>query len=301
VTVLGRGSGVVGGTVSTELTREELHELLLDGFLPECEPGDRPAERRKVGLRTFGLDYAADPALTRHLAAFITRHGVRDEDGAVYFPTAMLFNGGVTRSALFRERILDVIRSWMSGDGAGIRTLETGEPDLAVALGAAWYGRARRHGGVRIRAGSPRSYYIGVESSLPAVPGFAPPVEALCVVSFGMEEGTSATVEAVDLGLVVGEPTEFRFYTSTCRPQDGVGDRLDSWDPGEIEELSPLVAELPAGDGEASAIGTVVPVGITSELNEIGTVSLACRDLRGTGNWRLEFELRGDEENTVPS
>jgi hypothetical protein len=150
----------------------------------------------------------------------------------------------------------------------------------------------QRDGGVRIKSGSARSYYIGVESSLPAVPGFAPPVEALCVVPFGMEEGTRAEIPAQGIGLVVGEPTDFRFFSSTCRPEDAGGQVLAHWDPEEVEELPPLVAELPADAGGSAPIGTMVPVSLEAVLTEVGTLQLWCLDTRGGGRWKLEFDIR---------
>ncbi|MBN2449876.1 MAG: Hsp70 family protein [Lentisphaeria bacterium] len=298
--ILGRGSGVVGGTVTVELTAAELRELLIDGFFPVCGLTDKPGERRRAGLRTFGLDYAADPAITRHLAAFIDAHSFRDGAGNPMLPTAILFNGGVTKSAVLQERVLEVVGEWNAGSASRVTVLEQADADLSVAQGAAWYGSVQRSGGVRIRAGSARSYYIGVESSLPAVPGFAPPVEAVCVVGFGLEEGSTVDVPAEGIGLVVGEPTEFRFFSSTVRPDDAIGAVLTSWREGELTEMPPLVAELPVEEGRAAPIGTLVPVRLRTVLTEIGTLQLWCDDVRSESTWKLEFELRGNDPATQP-
>ncbi|NLF19605.1 MAG: Hsp70 family protein [Lentisphaerae bacterium] len=298
LTVLGRGSSVIAGTLSTRIDAAELESLLLDGFFPPCDITDKPAERRKVGLRAFGLDYAADPALTRHLAAFIDRHSFRDASGRPMLPTAILFNGGVTKSPACRRRILEALQGWNAAAPRAAAVLEQGDPDLAVAAGAAWYATVQRQGGVRIKAGSARAYYLGVESPLPAVPGFAPPVDGLCVVSIGLEEGSSVDVGAEGLGLVVGEPTEFRFFSSTVRRQDAVGDVLGEAAVAELDELPPLVAELPVEADKASPIGTLVPVRLRTELTEIGTLQLWCDDARGGQSWKLEFELRGQDADT---
>lgn len=295
LTVLGRGSSVIAGTIKTEITAVEMEALLVDGFFPRCAITDKPAERRKVGLRAFGLDYAADPALTRHLAAFIDRHSFRDATGNPMLPTAVLFNGGVTKSRAFQERVTAVLQEWNARSDRGVDVLKQGDPDLSVACGAAWYATVQRQGGVRIKAGSARSYYIGVESALPAVPGFVPPMDALCVVAFGLEEGSSAEVGAEGIGLVVGEPTEFRFFSSTVRPEDTVGTVLSEWGADELGELPPLVAELPVEEGRTSPIGTLVPVRLRSVLTEIGTLQLWCDDARGGQSWKLEFELRGND------
>jgi len=295
LTILGRGSGVIAGTLKTEVTPEEMQALLLDGFFPRCEVSDKPAERRKVGLRAFGLDYAADPALTRHLAAFIDRHSFRDAAGRPMLPTAVLFNGGVTKSEAFQGRVLEVLRHWSAQNERQTAVLSQVDPDLAVARGAAWYATVQRQGGVRIKAGSARSYYLGIESALPAVPGFATPMDALCVVAFGMEEGTSMEIAAEGIGLVVGEPTEFRFFSSTVRPDDRVGNVLPEWGDDELVELPALVAELPVEEGKTSPIGTLVPVRLRAVLTEIGTLQLWCDDARGGQGWKLEFELRGND------
>ncbi len=292
LTILGRGTGVVGGSLTVELTATEMRECLVDGFFPVCAITEVAAERRRVGLRSFGLDYAADPAVTRHIAGFVNQHSFRDAEGRPLLPAAVLFNGGVTKSPIFRERILEVLRAWGAEGGQSPTVLQEADADLAVAVGAAWYGTVQRDGGVRIKSGSARSYYIGVESSLPAVPGFAPPLEALCVVNFGLEEGSSVAVPAAGLGLVVGETTEFRFYSSTSRPADAVGQVLPDWVPGELVELPPLVAELPVEAGGAKPIGTLAPVTLETVLTEVGTLQLWCHDLRGSGRWKLEFDLR---------
>jgi molecular chaperone DnaK (HSP70) len=295
LTILGRGSSLIGGTLKTEVTAAEMEALLVDGFFPRCAVTDKPAERRKVGLRAFGLDYAADPALTRHLAAFLDRHSFRDATGNPMLPTAVLFNGGVTRSTAFQARVVEVLEQWNAGRAGGVHLLTQADPDLAVACGAAWYAAVQRHGGVRIRAGSARAYYLGIESAMPAVPGFAAPLEALCVVAFGLEEGSSVEIGAEGIGLVVGEPTEFRFFSSTVRRDDAVGTVLSEWSRDDLEELPPLVAELPVEEGRTSPIGTLVPVRLRTVLTEIGTLQLWCDDTRGGQSWKLEFELRGND------
>jgi molecular chaperone DnaK (HSP70) len=296
LTILGRGSGIIGSTITTELTPADLQTHLLDGFFPNCEIHETPAVRRKMGLRTLGLDYASDPAITKHLAEFLSRDCNSDAGGQPRLPTAVLFNGGVAKSETFRQRIIKVLERWEAEEGQQATVLNSVDLDLAVAYGAAWYGHVRREGGIRIKSGSARSYYLGIESTMPAVPGFAPPVEGLCTVNFGMEEGTSAEIPAAGIGLVVGEPTEFRFFSSTQRPDDAIGTVLEVDD---LEEMPPLVAELPADEALGSAIGTLVPVRLRSELTEIGTLQIWCQALQGDQRWKLEFEIR--DSATSPS
>jgi molecular chaperone DnaK (HSP70) len=292
VTVLGRGSKVIGGAVKTELTREMLRAVLIDGFLPACAPTDLPARGRRVGLTEIGLPYAADPGITRHLARFLTQQaGSLHTGGTTIFPSAVLFNGGVFKAAELRRRVLEVLSAWA---GRPIPELESSDLDLAVAHGAAYYGQVRRGRGVRIRGGVPRSYYVGLETAAPAVPGVAPPIKALCVVPMGMEEGTESDVPGPELGLVVGHPTEFRFLGSTTRREDPVGAILERWNADELQEMAPLETALAADDGNA---GEVVPVRLHAHVTEVGTLDLWCRSTRDDRRWKLEFNVRESPED----
>jgi molecular chaperone DnaK (HSP70) len=292
VAVLGRGSKVIGGSVKTELTREMLRSVLIDGFLPSCAPTDQPARGRRVGLTEIGLPYAADPAITRHLARFLTQQaGSLHTGGTTILPSAVLFNGGVFKAAELRRRVLEVLSGWA---GRPVPELESSDLDLAVAHGAAYYGQVRRGRGVRIRGGVPRSYYVGLETAAPAVPGVAPPIKALCVVPMGMEEGTEADVPGPELGLVVGHPTEFRFLGSTTRREDPVGTILERWNPEELQEMAPLETALAAEDGNA---GEVVPVRLHAHVTEVGTLDLWCRSTRDDRRWKLEFNVRESPED----
>ena len=287
VSVLGRGSKVIGGAVKTELTRATLTTVLLDGFMPRCEPTDQPARGRRVGLTEIGLPYAADPAVTRHLARFLGRQaGSLHTGGASIRPSAVLFNGGVFKSSELRARVIEVLTSWA---GAPVPALAASDLDLAVAFGAAYYGQVRRGKGVRIRGGAPRSYYIGIESSTLAVPGVTPPIKALCVVPMGMEEGTETDVPGPEFGLVVGAPAEFRFLGSTTRRDDPVGLVLERWAADELQELTPVETALSAEDGTPDE---TVPVRLHSRLNEVGTLELWCHSTRDERRWKLEYNVR---------
>ncbi|MDT8389768.1 MAG: Hsp70 family protein [Lentisphaeria bacterium] len=292
LTVLGRGTGVVGGSLSVELTRDEMNACLVDGFFPLCDITDTPRERRRMGLRSFGLSYASDPAVTKYVAGFINKHSFKNAQGYPLLPAAVLFNGGVSKSDIFRDRVLETLRAWGKMTGQEPETLMESDPDMAVGVGAAWYGWVRRSGGVRIKSGAARSYYLGVESSVPAVPGFTPPMDALCVLSFGMEEGSSAEVPVNGLGLVVGEPTEFRFFSSSSRQHDTVGQTLTGNWGDDLVELPPLVAELPVEAGGNAPLGSLVPVNLEVDFTEVGTLQVWCLDTRGGGRWKLEFNAR---------
>jgi molecular chaperone DnaK (HSP70) len=281
VVVLGRSRKVVGGAVRTDVGRDEVRATLVDGFLPVAAADERPREARRSGLQEIGLPYAADPAITRHVAAFLARHREVAPEG----PSAVLFNGGVMKAAGLRTRMLDVLADWRGGD---VRILAGTHPDLAVAEGAAVYGLARRGRGVRIRGGTARAYYVGVETPAPAVPGVAAPLKAVCLAPFGMEEGTEVELPGMELGLVVGVPAEFRFFASSVRRTDQPGTVVEGWEPGDVEEISPFDVTL-AGEGAA---GTSVPVRLHAHLTEVGTLELWCVAREGDRRWKVEFNVR---------
>ena len=304
ISVPSRGASLFAGTISTSLRRDTLETVLLDGFFPLTGMAEHPARRRQMGLKEFGLDYAADPALSKHLAWFLARSfrntqgsevlsrlvatRVRERDGVQFvYPTAILFNGGVFKAAPLRHRILEILSRW---DSAGIHELPESDFDLAVAKGAAVYARTRMTGeGIRIKAGIARSYYIGLESSMPAVPGMAPPLKAVCVVPQGMEEGSEESLTGEEFGLVTGELVEFRFYSSTVRAGDKVGDLVESEE--DLEETASLQLDLPPLEGGQ---GTMIPVRLHCVVTELGTLELWMRHEPSGRQWKLEFNVRGE-------
>jgi molecular chaperone DnaK (HSP70) len=300
----GRGSSLIGGTLKAELTRDELTRVLTDGFFPDVAVTDLPKTARASGLAQIALPYAQDAGITRHLAAFLTRQAkalssahdtpVKIAGNTFVQPTAILFNGGVFKSSILKQRVIDVLNRWLAADGgAAAKELEGADLDLAVARGAAYYGWARHGHGLRIRGGTGRAYYVGIETAMPAVPGMEPPVRALCVAPFGMEEGTTADIPPQEFGLVVGEPTRFRFFSSSVRRDDAVGTMLD--DPAisdEFEEVAPIESTLPA---TAETAGRLVPVNLQAAVTEIGTLELRCLEKNGRGRWKLELNVRMKE------
>ncbi len=303
VTVPSRGSSLFASTVSTWLERAMLEQVVLDGFLEMTPAGDMPQETGGAALREFGLPYATDPVISKHLARFLARSLknvraseslaalVRPESmaGDLLMPDAVLFNGGVFKAEPVRKRVLDLLSSW---SGSPVRALEGDEPDLAVAKGAAFYGRNRATGhGIRIKAGTARSYYIGLETSMPAVPGFKPPVKALCVVPQGMEEGSECLIEGREFGLVTGKPASFRFFSSEIRSGDEPGEILPNAER-ELEETSRIEVNLPAMEGFAE--GQVVPVKIDAVVTELGNLELWMKHTGSDRRWKVEFQVRMD-------
>ena len=272
VTVMGRGRSVVGGAVSIPVTAADVRASLFDGFFPVV-PYDAEPARQKAGLQEMGLPYVADPAITRHLAAFVRQQlppgGVID---------AILFNGGVFQPESVRDRLLEVLRTWFP---AGWKPLLLTSPslDLAVAWGAAYSAWLKFTGGKRIGGGIPRSYYVGV-----AGPDGAPGV--LCVVPRSLEEGREISLPKPELELAIGEPVSFPLYTSTVRGDDKPGDILPPGD--QFLQLPPLHTILRGGK---RAGAKRVPVTLAAKSTELGTLELACVSREGN-RWRLEFNVR---------
>jgi hypothetical protein len=300
IVVPSRGSKLIGGSIRTELTRDEVTTFILDGFFPAVDAAARPAVRTRAGLTQLGLPYAQDAGITRHLAAFLARQvgatselegyaGKHSADATFLHPTAVLFNGGVFKSELLAQRVMNTLNDWLYMEGAEpSRMLGGADLDLAVARGAAYYSYVRRGSGVRIRGGTARAYYVAIESSMPAIPGMEPPIQALCVAPFGMEEGSEIELPNQEFGLVVGEPVQFRFFGSSVRRQDQIGDVLDFWGPEELIELNEIQATL---SPEGRQPGDVVQVRLHAMATESGTLELLAVANDGQ-RWKVEFDVR---------
>ena len=286
VTIAARGSSLMGGSSRVDLTRDEVTTTITDGFFPVVAASARPAVRARAALTEVGLPYASDPAVTKHLAAFISRHELAR-------PTALLFNGGVLKAPRLRDRLVETLASWRTAGGDDApRVLDGADLDLGVARGAVAFGLAKHGRGVRIRGGTARAYYVGFESAVPAVPGMEPPLTALCVAPFGMEEGSEAAMPADVLGAVVGENVRFRFFGSTTRKSDAAGVKLESWGAGELDELPPIEMMLPA---EGRRDGDVVPVRLRAEVTPTGTLVLDAVPVSPRvpdERWRVELSVR---------
>lgn len=299
IAIAGKGSKLVGSTLRAEVTRDEVTQAIVEGFFPVVGADARPAQRARAALTQLGLPYAQDPGVTRHLAALLARHADALEKiggaktGKMLRPSTILFNGGVMKSPVLRDRLAACVDAWLESDGASkARVLEGADLDLAVARGAAAYALARKGRGIRIRGGTARAYYVGIEGAVPAVPGVQPPITALCVAPVGMEEGTSVEVAGEELGVVVGERVRFRFFGSTVRRKDEVGKALERWKGDELEELAPIEVDLPA---EGRAEGDVVPVKLRSSVTEVGTLLLEAVPLqprKKDERWKVELSVR---------
>ena len=302
IVVPSRGSALIGGTLRTALTRDEVARTLVEGFFPKVEASARPAAQTRAGLTTIGLPYAKDARITAHLAAFLAKQvnateelqGFAPKPEANFIhPTALLLNGGVFKSDSLARRLLEVLNHWLQSDDAPpARLLAGADLDLAVARGAAYYGYVRKGKGVRIRGGTAAAYYVGVESAMPSVPGFPTPLEALCIAPFGMEEGTGVELPHDEFGLVVGEPVRFRFFGSNVRREDQAGVRLDEWTADELQELNEIEVNLSSA---ARRAGEVVPVNLAAHVTEVGTLQLEAVATDNQERWKVEFDVRAGE------
>lgn len=300
--IANRGSSLIGGTLRTELTRGEVNHVLVEGFLPQVPASARPVVKPRTGLRTSGLPYAQDASISRHLAAFLAKQqnaageleGIKLADNATFIhPTAVLFNGGVLKAEALSNRLMEVLNGWLETEHAPhARLLAGNDLDLAVARGATYYGFVRKGKGVRIKGGAAASYYVGIESAMPSVPGIPPEIQALCIAPFGMEEGTQQELPNEEFGLVVGEPVRFRFFASTTRREDRVGIRLNHWSRDELSELDEIEITLEKEGGRA---GEVIPVHLCAAVTELGTLELQAVSKKDNARWKIEFDVRSGD------
>ena len=277
VSVAGRGSALLGNTRSTQLTREETERVVLDGFFPSAVRDAKP-QRSRSGLVAFGLPYEQDPAITRHVASFFSRH--HREGGG---PSALLLNGGVFRAAKVVARLVEVVASW--GD-APVRVLPSASPELAVARGAVAYGMALAGEGLTIGGGAPHGYYVGVETDGGS--------RALCVVPRGAKEGERHLATRHPLALRVGQAVRFELYAT----DDAVVDAPGAVVALDAERFMPLPPVTTSFDDEA---GGEVRVHLEGELSAIGTLDLACVNDDGKRRFQLAFDLRTPIESLRPA
>ena len=288
ITVLGSGRAVIGQALSVDLTREEVLQILTAGFLPITAPDEMPAHGRPTGLRELGLPYASDPAITKHLAEFLTQAAVSMNGSSVnqrmVRPDAVLFNGGFCAPAMTRERIVEAISAWFGGVQSGWwpKLLNNEAVDSAVARGAAYYGRVRRGIGLRIRAGCARSYYIGLRSE--------DGLQGICVLPAGIEEGTTLPLLNREFSVLANRPVSFTLYSSRTR-HDAHGE-VAALDETNVHRHPPLVALLRYGKKMRDVY---LIVGLRASFTEVGTLELWCESRDTPHRWRLQFELRGEE------
>ncbi len=284
VTIQGRGSSLIGSSLTAELKLDEVQNLIVDGFTPMIEHSEIAADNSRLGLQQLGLPYAKDPRISAQLAKFL-QNGL---------PTAILFNGGTMKAQALQTRLCDLLNSWSQASSKPeVKLLDGANLDFAVSRGAVCYGLARQGKAIRIKSAIPQSYYVGVEDSVPAIPGLPVPLKALCVVPFGMEEGSEVEVNAQEFALLLGEHASFRFFSrSGSVLSDGtkpeVGMMLKNW-KSELQELHPIETVLDKTDED----GKTVRIKLKAKVTELGVLELWCVATDGR-EWKLEFDTRKD-------
>lgn len=284
----GRGSAVVGGTLSSVVSREDVEQVVLEGFFPRVSADAEPRRGARAGLQEFGLPYAAEPEIPRHLALFLRRHAA---GGQMVKPDALLFNGGALTPLVIRERIIEILSSWFPEANDATRrpiVLTNTNLDLAVAYGAAYYGLVRRGQGVRIGGGSARSYYIGLGTLARENADAAAPM--LCVVRHGMEEGEEVHLAEPEFEVLANQPVSFPLYASSTRTADLVGTVL-SIPAEQLTALPAIRTVLRFGKKTGAA---KIPVQVSAKFTEVGTLELWCEARQTNHRWRLQFQLRGE-------
>ncbi len=282
ITIVGAGSSLIGGTLKTSITRDEVLELALGGFLPPCAFTDKPQQEKQSVFRELGLPYVSDPAITRHLAEFLA-----NSPAAQSGVDAILFNGGFFIPQVFRERVRDVVAQWF---GRTPLLFENHDLDLAVAIGAAYYSYVRATGsGVLVRGGLPRAYFLGLQDNASS------DIRAVCLMPRGTEEGEEIQLSQPELQLLANTPVAFRLYSSLSRTEDRAGDVISlppsdhMLDPASDPRLHmPLRAVIRFGKGGERQ----VPVSLGARLNEVGTLEAWAASKISEHRWRLQFSLR---------
>lgn len=285
LTVTGAGASLIGGTLKTNVTRDEILELALGGFLPPCNLSDKPQQEKQSVFRELGLPYVSDPAITRHLAEFLASSPVAERG-----VDAILFNGGFFIPLVFRERVRDVVEHWF---GRKPTIFENQDLDLAVAVGAAYYSYVRASGsGVLVRGGLPRAYFLGLQDTEAAATSA---LRTVCLMPRGTEEGDEIKLEQPELQLLANTPVAFRLYSSLSRTEDKAGDVVtlesgeDLLDPASDPRLhAPLRAVIRFGKGGER----LVPVTLGARLSELGTLEAWADSKISEHRWRLQFQLR---------
>jgi hypothetical protein len=335
-----RGSDIFASSIEVEITKKELEKIIVEGFFPKSDSTDYPKKLRQTGLQELGLPYASEPAFTKHIAYFLNQCNERiksdeslkelniDNSNSTLLPTFILFNGGVFNAEVLRERVKLTINSW-GNDNYKITELLAEDRDIAVARGACSYAKNKVSGkGFRIRAGTSKGFYLGIESSMPAIPGMKRPLNGLCIVPLGTEEGSEISLQQNEFGLFTGEEVDFRFFSTAVRPNDEAGALVENIDTidYEILELPSLTLTIPPLSIHEKAIhekaihekaihekaihekaihekgfiqekklnqeSEIVPVTLSVIVNDIGILELWMQHTKSNMKWKLEFNLR---------
>jgi hypothetical protein len=290
IALMGEGGQLIAGTLTASLGHREVTETILNGFFPLVDPSEKKPRANRKGITEFGLPYEQEPAITRHLCWFLEQHS---SDVDVFLqknrpePDIILFNGGSLKPVVIQERIRGAIRQWFGQpDDTLPKVLDNPDPDLSVAMGAAYYGRVKMGQGVRVGSGSPRAFYLGVadpEEARNQKNG----KQAICLVERGLEEGTDIELKDRQFEVLTNRPVTFDMYSSSFRSGDRCGDLVAIDD--SLTPLPPIQTIIQYGKKGAQ---TRIPIHIAASYTEMGALALWCRSLVSTHRWHLQFQLR---------
>lgn len=292
ITMMGEGGRLIGGTLTATIGREMLEKVVLEGFFPLAEKTEDAGGARRKGISEFGLPYEPEPAITRHIGRFLEKH---QTDISTFLgprtplPDLIMFNGGSLKARVVQDRIRAALRHWFGKTGqARPRVLETRSLDLAVALGASYYGLVKTGKGVRVGSGSPRSYYIGISREQEAAGSKnVGEKQAVCIVERGLDEGSRMALENMTFEVLTNQPVAFALYSSSYRAGDRFGDIV------EIDEtLTPLPTLQSVVQFGRKGVKTAIGVTIEVEYTEAGVLELWCISLSTQHRWQLRFQLR---------
>lgn len=305
ISIASRGSSLFETSISTELDRSMLEAIVSEGFFPICEATAEPKTSSLEALQEFGLPYENDPSITSHLASFLQkayRNSQSDErlqaltsehcdiEKKLLRPNKILFNGGVFKAKSLQNRLIEVIKTWGFDD---LDILTGADLELSVSKGAAYYASVKRKGeGLKIRSGTARSYYLGVESSMMAIPGFTPPVKGICIIPQGSEPGEYLRLTSKEFGLITGKSAEFKLYSSSERAGDSIGFEISDAEK-TLDPAANLTLTLPLADGKSDP--ERIPVVLDAHIDEIGTMQLSMKHKHSKEHWNLEFDIRAHD------
>ncbi len=279
VVVPSRGRSIFNKSIKATLTQSDVQQLLIEGFFPAVSAGEQAQKIARSGISTINLDYESDPAITRHISEFIGQHQAK--------PTKVLLNGGVFNASPMVTSLSSRLSELL--EGAQFTMLTPAHLDHAVAKGATYYAQVQANGGIKVKSGLAANYYIGVASPMPAIPGMPPPIDAICVAPFGLEEGSDEQMLPNEFSLVVGEPVHFRFFQSQKSEAEPLGKVISSFSLAQLNELNPLSIQLDEGH---YAKGEMVRVYVTAQVTDLGLLLLQAHDTRSDLQWKIEFQVR---------
>jgi len=285
VMVPSRGRSLFANKIQTTISRETAINSLIEGFFPLVNYGEQAQSNARSGISKLNLEFETDPAISRHISEFLSKYQAK--------PNKILLNGGVFKAPQIKQRVQLLLNQLLANDtDLQIELLSSTDADSldnAVAKGACYYAHIQSEGGIKIKSGLAANYYIGVESPMPAIPGMAPPVDAICIAPFGLDEGSEEQMLSSEFALVVGQNVDFRFFQSKNADVSELGQTVNAFSLNSLNELGKIQVSLDAGHYQE---GDRVRVILSSRVSELGLLLLEAHDTQSDLSWTLEYQVR---------